>query len=376
MLGPMIDLAIGMIFFYLVLSLMVSALNELIAWFISLRAKTLHRGIMQLLDDTSGGKWVLASAKSWIQQHEKAIGIKAGADADDRAKKWDNLAAEIYNHPLIKGLSQDDKLPSYIPSSAFATALLDLLKEKASSTARGIAGAATGDQYSEEEVVKKIKEAIEDLPSKKLRDTLSALMDESVTKMDQARVRIARWYDNAMTRVSGWYKRYTQGVVVFCAFLVAAGLNADTIVVARALNGDPKLRDQMGQLGADWVKQHQRDNDCSVAGAGANGATGVAAAAADGASTVNLDCVTKKWAQANAALTAANLPIGWTKARWEAFKEPQGEDFVHELMFKLLGIFLTVLAISQGAPFWFDLLNRVVNLKTNGAAPPTEPRIV
>jgi hypothetical protein len=39
---------------------------------------------------------------------------------------------------------------------------------------------------------------------------------------------------------------------------------------------------------------------------------------------------------------------------------------------KILGLLVTVLAISLGAPFWFDLLNRLVNLRSTGKPP--DPR--
>jgi hypothetical protein len=38
-------------------------------------------------------------------------------------------------------------------------------------------------------------------------------------------------------------------------------------------------------------------------------------------------------------------------------------------MTKLAGIFITALAAMQGAPFWFDLLKRLVNLRGTGANP-------
>jgi hypothetical protein len=368
MFGPILDLAIGMIFFYLIFSLLVSAFNEFFAWSVALRAKTLRRGIGQLLEDPIAGPGLMTKVKAWIAASEKKLELKPadpskpGVDPNaERVKKWDALASELYNHPLIKTLSQEGDLPSYIPSSNFATALIDLLKEKA-----GHAGPANlidpndpTKTITEEQVVKKIKETIENLPVKRLRDTLSALLDESVTKIDQARTRIANWYDDSMTRVSGWYRRYTQKAVVIFGILIAIGFNADTIAVARALNTDPDLRKAVDAEAVKWV--NKQTDDCTKKGA------------TD--SPEYLDCVTAKWSQASTAITAAKLPVGWTWDRWEHFLRPDGQafDFLHEflpsLLLKLLGLFLTVLAISQGAPFWFDLLNRVVNLRTNGQAP-------
>jgi hypothetical protein len=37
---------------------------------------------------------------------------------------------------------------------------------------------------------------------------------------------------------------------------------------------------------------------------------------------------------------------------------------------KIVGLLITVLAVSQGAPFWFDLLQKAVNLRLAGDLPP------
>lgn len=39
---------------------------------------------------------------------------------------------------------------------------------------------------------------------------------------------------------------------------------------------------------------------------------------------------------------------------------------------KAIGLMLTALAASLGAPFWFDLLKRVVSIRSSGKAPPAQ----
>jgi hypothetical protein len=41
---------------------------------------------------------------------------------------------------------------------------------------------------------------------------------------------------------------------------------------------------------------------------------------------------------------------------------------------KILGILLTAIAASLGAPFWFDLLNRFVSIRSTGKAPEERPK--
>ncbi len=42
---------------------------------------------------------------------------------------------------------------------------------------------------------------------------------------------------------------------------------------------------------------------------------------------------------------------------------------IAQLLIKLAGIVLTSLAIQLGAPYWFDMLNRVVNIRNTGLKP-------
>src|SRR5512132_2778688 len=94
MLGSMaLELAISMVFVYLLLSLLCTAINEWIAGLLALRSKTKEQGIRNLVNDGSGT----------------------------------GFAKALYDHPLIKGLCEQGHKPSYIPSRIFALALLDMI---------------------------------------------------------------------------------------------------------------------------------------------------------------------------------------------------------------------------------------------------------
>ena len=58
---------------------------------------------------------------------------------------------------------------------------------------------------------------------------------------DKIKAELVAWFDNAMDRVSGWYKRWTQLIGFIVALIMAAGLNIDTIKVADTLWTQPKL---------------------------------------------------------------------------------------------------------------------------------------
>jgi hypothetical protein len=70
--------------------------------------------------------------------------------------------------------------------------------------------------------------------------------------------------------------------------------------------------------------------------------------------------------QANAALKES-IPLGWTKSEFPAQKD--GADWVAFVLTKLVGMAVTLIAIMMGAPFWFDVLNKISNLRGNGNKP-------
>ena len=89
--SQVLDVIVGLVFVYLLLSIICTAANEMIASLFALRARNLARGIANLL-------------------------------ADRRIKGLDEL---FYDHPLIKSLYQGKRIPSYVPSRTFALAFLD-----------------------------------------------------------------------------------------------------------------------------------------------------------------------------------------------------------------------------------------------------------
>jgi hypothetical protein len=86
-----LDVVIGVVVVYLQLSLVCTAVNELVALWLGKRAKELEKGIRGLLTKPE-------------------------------------LVDKFYDHPLIKGLQPDGRKPSYIPSRTFSLALMDIVR--------------------------------------------------------------------------------------------------------------------------------------------------------------------------------------------------------------------------------------------------------
>ena len=315
--GSIIDVIAGMLFVYLLLSLLCTAIGEYIEAKLNNRAKLLKKGIELLLNESKGG----------------------GID----------LAGMLYQHGLIRPLYRDaNQLPSYIPSRTFAMALWNM----ATATAAG--GGVTND-------LKTIRGAVADLPNEELRSALLTLIDEADGDLERARANVEQWYDSAMDRVSGWYKRKAAYTMLALGVGMAAVLNADTINIATALARDSTLRTAVVAAAERRLDSDQPvDAPAPAPGGGANTDTDTDTDTAEERDQEATEAVNAAYAD----VASLGLPIGWA---WT----PAGTNDLRGVpadaggwVLKLLGILLTGFAVSQGAPFWFDLLNKFMVVRS------------
>ena len=78
---------------------------------------------------------------------------------------------------------------------------------------------------------------------------LQVLVDDSEGAATQLRDRLAGWFDEGMTRVSGWYKRRATLIIFAIAALVTVGANASSIHIAEELWRNAALRDAVAAPG-------------------------------------------------------------------------------------------------------------------------------
>ena len=313
--STILEVAIGMVFVYLLLSLLCSAVNEYIEAKLNYRARYLREGIKQLLD----------------------------------GENKTNLAEALYAHPLVRGLYRGDKLPSYIPSRTFALALWN----KATSAATGLSGATAGVTTQ----LQSIRQAIgaSSALSDDTKTALLTLIDEAGGDLNRARENIEAWYDDAMDRVSGWYKRRVHIILLIIGFIVSAAINADTINIGQALARNDALRKA--------VVAEAEQSAAAPAPTPTTPRTGTPREQAVDAGQRVQDL--------SAQLNSIGLPIGWTRTRIDqsgnVLNAEDPRRFPRNIVgwiLKVIGIVLTALAISQGAPFWFDLLNKFIVIRS------------
>ena len=286
--STILDVAAGIVLVYFVLSLICTTLVEWVARFMSLRADTLEMGIRKLLDDPAG----------------------------------EVIADRFYEHALIKGITQDGRKPSYIPSRFFTLALMDLLFP---------AGPARGPRTLQE-----MRDAVQALPPAYagVKQSVGVLLEEAGDDLQKFRSSLEQWFDEVMDRVSGWYRKKAQVIAFICACVVTVAANADTVVIARALYQDETLRKSAAAVAQEISVATKEASDAS-----------------------------KQAEELTAKLLAVRLPLGWE--RCPQLLPSTAEGWWHRLM-RLWGLVVTAIALSLGAPFWFQILNKIVNLRSAG----------
>ena len=304
--STILQVAISLVFVYCLLSIICTAASEFISRMLAMRSNNLIEGIRNLLNEP-------------------------GAE---------DLATKIYNHPLISGLTKEgtiDKilnrlaeklniglrwgLPSYIPPRMFVIALLDVI--------------APGEPKLTD--LTKLRSLIKDSKTinDKTRTALLALIDNS--KLDDAHKNIEDWFNGTMERVSGWYKRNMQTVVLVLALAIVLVANVDTLMLANHFAQDSSLR-------ATYVASAERLSGSSIP-------------------TSNVSINDTVYAIEQLTI----MPLDWTNDTCNPFKLSCSGGM---LLKKILGLIITVLALSLGAPFWFDILNKLMNMSGNGKKPP------
>ena len=212
-----------------------------------------------------------------------------------------------------------------------------------------------------------------------LLSSLFSSMDTSLaqgeSRLAAARRTVEQWFDEAMDRTSGWYKRSTQLWLGLIGFALAFALNADTLTVGTALWRDPTLR----QNAVEIVQKYQPSPP------------------GDGTAVSGVEDAASAIREMNAQLSQElQLPIGWRtqvvdvpddrrcalvpNRMGDVWGIPRGQGCLQLTepasnrsagpLAKLLGLLLTVVAVSQGAPFWFDLLSKLTNPRGSGPVPP------
>lgn len=344
-----LEVAIGLALVFTLVALICSLITEWISAMLEKRGNLLWEGIENLVD---------AQLRSDICAHQLMQGLVRKATWLDR----------ILNRLLPR---VDRSKPSYVPTEIFVATLLDIIGSRATGQPEAIGQLPT--TFAGLQVAITDAQGVPD----KVKKALLALVNDAGADLAGAKKSIGDWFDAGMGRVTGWYKRWSQLVLLAVSLVVALILGVDSLAIAKRLWSDPILRDQIAQSAEEFVEENQENPQLVPTAPAAPAAPPAAGAPAAQAQTQSAEELAKKKIEEiqvfRNQLEALALPMfPATALRGEYRQSHSGAEASLSRMFgwwlwhHAFGFLLTGLAASLGAPFWFDLLNKLVNLRNTG----------
>ncbi|MEQ1675653.1 MAG: hypothetical protein ABL876_03055 [Chitinophagaceae bacterium] len=358
-----LETGISLVLIFFIFSIITYVIQELIAVNLKYRSKMLWKSLWQLFD----GKKLEGRTKL----------MRALPDSTD-----DNIES-FYNHPQIQILKKNldnKRLPSYIPAANFALAVMNLVSAKAAANKdkQVVAQSTTMDDF---------RTGLQTFVNSggSLYAVLKNLADTSST-LAELQQKIEDWFNGYMKRVTGWYESHTVVSIRIIALAVTLIFNLNVIKLAKKIYKDGKLRSSLVAMAERIVDKPEAvtqyytssfktisaeqdslfkmkwDADTTIEGRKKilKEKEDTMAALAGRYTERNIVAMHSLVSQ----LDSAKLPLGWKEGMFcEEIKGKPGSDQGINFFLMLAGWFIAACCISMGAPFWFDMLNKLVNVR-------------
>lgn len=324
-------------------------INEFIATKLKLRAKSLAWALEQLLDNQT--------LRATFYRHGLIVTNKRAAATGPQStvNGVTSLASAVGK--MISGPQIPRPAPPPTTVAPVASAPAPAAKQDHPYlSSRSVALALIGSLDPSKPLpgITDIENAVKSLLTSHIRDALLSSLTEAGNDFDKLRTSIATWFDDSMERLSSAYKRQLKWISMLIGLIVTIAFNADSITVATIL----------------WKDQARRASAVTVT-------TKMARGPASTTTTGSIDETKLQDAVEKTEKTLKSLPIGWncvvnrppqvpvTLGYWDCAKTQLRP-------IPILGWIVTAIALTLGAPFWFDLLQKFVNLRGAGAKPKRE----
>lgn len=295
-----LDVAIGLTLIYLGVSLFVTIINEYIAQKLNMRGRDLYDDLQQLIDDP-------------------------------------DVKQALLHYPALKPFfnNQPQETPSYIDTKILGQLLIGSLANTTSTCSS----------------IKQIKETIDKLPDSALKMQLQTIARTVGDKTEDMVTAVSDWMDRSLTMMGGTYKRNLQ-IISFCIGLTLTVLfNINTIILTEHIYRDKELRSAVTAYAIQVSEQTTKEtfDKCSKQ----------PELFLEDPACKHLKGLTDALQGRNDSL--GKLPIGWSNVTLSL--DGTAIEIILVTLQHIAGWLLTALAISLGAPFWFDLLNKAVSVR-------------
>jgi hypothetical protein len=348
---------------------MTTLIQEIIASHFGFRAKILERAVFRMLEDENKFNSKFRSVLYLFKKSGNG-GLRH------------SMSGEFYEHPLIKFLGENNNhdKPSYLNKETFSKVIIDLLR-----------GSQVKPGDDVQELIQKAldgKRANWDDAkiSSETASFLRSIWADANGDIAKFRTYLEVWFEETMDRATGWYKKHTQFILFFVGFAIAIAFNVDTLKIVNKLEKDPKLREQILQQADAFVKDHP-DLDTELMQQEIEFKRSVAQRMKADSALDKKDIGTyiedslklvkyqllkaRRDTLMNRAESLLQKDIRNVHhslgLEWESYE--CNSSLLECIFLSIVGWTLTALALSLGAPFWFDLLNKLMKLRGSVATP-------
>lgn len=385
-----IDVALGLIFIYLLYSLLASVIQELVARIFNSRARLLTKGLRRMLEDDDHSEDLGWFGKftffNWF--YELGWSVVYFFEPFRRSP----FLKKFYTSPSIRNLGENSAAarPAYISPQIFSQTMVHLLrnssrtrqalpKEQAAVT-QTLPGDLLTEQAPKLTDAQAIKAALTHnylhlAPT--VQEHLLQLFEDARHDVKAFRINMESWFNETMTRASGWYRKQTQTWLLCIGIGIAALFNVDSIAIARILMKDKNVRTEMVQLATSRAPAYTAITDTLIRknvlhkdSAFYRTDTSLRVFVND-TSLIGVYAMLRNDAgDARNVLGISRACITDSSSGHKIMRCGYTHPFQQNGGLIFAGWCITALAISLGAPFWFDLLGKLVKFRT--AAPPND----
>jgi len=413
--AAIVEVVVGVIFVYILLSILVTEINTLISNAFRLRAQNLREALDQIIEDP------VMRAKIYshplIQLVEgRAILPTQRISAEDAANVANGAIAAvdwIDSHTFVDVVLNNIKVES---DQELFGALFNVIDGMPSGPERRGLRLIVNRIVSSGDGMDDLREAIHNVDQESFRNALNetlAQIDEEISQMglepnsivsvmagirqidnpyfrnalstimatattlDEAKYNIEKWFDNSMSRASTTFTVKMKTLSIAVALIIAVLVNVDSLHLARTLWEDPVLRQQLSAAATTAVTSGEIEamiNEANQANMNAVSGTSATGNVLDDLATSSNDVV-----DTIQDIQDLRLPVGWLwqgidegvaldhpsrsnpSNIWNYFPWNNPNGWLGLLFAKILGLAVTIISASQGAPFWFNILNKIVS---------------
>ena len=323
-----LEIIIGLVFVMLLFSLLATTLMETIAGVFGLRGEHLkkaikhilaHEGNDQVFNEFQDNEFYkqLCAKKSWSPTKYRPPSYVSASSfwlilSSTLFKDTDNNLSKM--RARVMQLSEENKISEYLKKI-----LLHLINE------------SENEDFVRRQV-DKVKASVTFLQNEEVKKQIISYAEGVEQKVTLFKDNVGLWYDSVMERASGWYKRQTQYILLALGLAIAVAFNADAIQIYQQLSSNPELAIQIANAAENYV---EKNPDISV--------------------KPELEKLITQEIEA----IRSPLGIGWDLVNLNTMS---AIDWV----VKVLGWVITAFSVTLGAPFWFDLLKKLVNVRNTG----------